>query len=61
MKLSVKYKVKKLKLPPNLKLSRGASEISFSVKAGFHVLHILRVETLISAVAEETRRYLFNA
>ena len=29
--------------------------------AGFHVLHILWIETLISAVTEETRRYLLNA
>ena len=36
-------------------------EVYFSVKGGFHVLYMLWIETLISAVSEETRRgYLFN-
>ena len=30
------------------------------LKVGFHDLHVLWIETLISAVTEETRRYLFN-
>ena len=33
----------------------------FSVKVGFYLLHILWIETLISAVTEETILYLFNA
>ena len=54
-----------MSLPPNVYLRSWATKFwlkrPVSVKAGFHVLHILGIKMLISVVIEETRLYLFNA
>ena len=77
VKTSVKYEMKYIKLPPSFHsitfcdwlrltlqcwgVTPEAGHGMFSVKVSFHVLYILWIETLISVVTEETRRYLFNA
>ena len=59
----VQSKFYKISLTPNLKswATKFWLKIQFSVKAGFHALHILWIEKLIFVVTEETRLYLFNA